>query len=35
MSGIMKSSIPYGVALGIGGLLALALEAGGYIQVTV
>ena len=35
MSGILKSSIPYGVALGIGGLLALALEAGGYIQVTV
>jgi prepilin peptidase CpaA len=35
LAGIMKSSIPYGVALGIGGLLALALEAAGYIQVTV
>jgi prepilin peptidase CpaA len=35
LAGIMKSSIPYGVALGIGGLLALALEATGYIQVTV
>jgi len=32
---ILKSSIPYGVALGIGGLLALALEATGYIQLTV
>jgi Flp pilus assembly protein protease CpaA len=35
MSGIMKTSIPYGVALGIGGLLALALELAGYVQVTV
>ncbi len=35
LSSIMKSSIPYGVALGIGGLLALALEAAGYITVTV
>jgi len=35
LSGIMKSSIPYGVALGIGGLLALVLEATGYVQVTV
>jgi prepilin peptidase CpaA len=35
LSGIMKSSIPYGVALGLGGLLALALEAAGYVQVTV
>jgi len=35
LSGIMKSSIPYGVALGVGGLLALALEAAGYIVVTV
>ena len=35
LAGIMKSSIPYGVALGIGGLLALALEAAGYVQVTV
>jgi hypothetical protein len=31
----MKSSIPYGVALGLGGLVALALEAAGYVQVTV
>jgi prepilin peptidase CpaA len=35
LAGIMKSSIPYGVALGIGGLLVLALEAAGYLQVTV
>jgi len=35
LAGIMKSSIPYGVALGIGGLLALALEAAGYVHVTV
>jgi prepilin peptidase CpaA len=35
LAGIMKSSIPYGVALGLGGLVALALEATGYIQVTV
>ena len=35
LSGILKSSIPYGVALGIGGLLALGLEAAGYIQVNV
>ena len=35
LSGIMKSSIPYGVALGVGGLLALALEAAGYVVVTV
>jgi len=35
LAGIMKSSIPYGVALGIGGLLALALEATGYVRVTV
>ena len=35
LSGILKSSIPYGVALGIGGLLALGLETAGYIQVTV
>jgi prepilin peptidase CpaA len=35
LSGIMKSSIPYGVALGVGGLIALALEAAGYVQVTV
>jgi len=35
LSTILKSSIPYGVALGLGGLLALALEAAGYVQVTV
>lgn len=35
LAGIMKSSIPYGVALGIGGLLTLALEAAGRLQVTV
>ena len=35
LAGIMKSSIPYGVALGLGGLVALALEAAGYVQVTV
>ena len=35
LSGILKSSIPYGVALGLGGLVALALEAAGYVQVTV
>jgi prepilin peptidase CpaA len=32
LSGIMKSSIPYGVALGVGGLLALALEAAGFVR---
>jgi prepilin peptidase CpaA len=35
LAGIMKTSIPYGVALGLGGLVALALEAAGYVQVTV
>lgn len=35
MSRILKSSIPYGVALGLGGLLALALESAGYIRVSV
>lgn len=35
LSGIMKSSIPYGVALAVGGLLALALEVAGVRQVTV
>jgi prepilin peptidase CpaA len=35
LAGIMKTSIPYGVALGIGGLLTLALEAAGRLQVTV
>src|SRR5206468_5915636 len=31
VSGLMKQSIPYGVALGLGGLLALALEITGVI----
>jgi prepilin peptidase CpaA len=35
LSGIMKTSIPYGVALGIGGLVALAVEVAGVAQVTV
>ncbi|HEY3217572.1 MAG TPA: A24 family peptidase [Candidatus Limnocylindria bacterium] len=35
MSALMKRSIPYGIALGLGGLLALALEAGGVIKVGV
>ncbi len=35
MSRILKSSIPYGVALGLGGLIALALESAGYIRVSV
>ena len=35
LSGLMKRSIPYGIALGLGGLLALGLEAGGYIMVGV
>jgi prepilin peptidase CpaA len=34
MSRLMKTTIPYGVALGAGGLLALALEVGGYITVS-
>jgi len=33
VSGLMKQSIPYGVALGLGGLLALALEVMGFITV--
>jgi len=33
MSTVMKSSMPYGIALALGGLLALALEAGGLITV--
>jgi prepilin peptidase CpaA len=33
VAGLMKKSIPYGIALGLGGLLALALEAGGVIKV--
>jgi prepilin peptidase CpaA len=35
LAGIMKTSIPYGVALGIGGLLALFLEAAGYPRMSV
>jgi len=35
MSRILKSSIPYGVALGLGGLIALALDSAGYIRVSV
>ncbi len=34
MSRLMKATIPYGVALGAGGILALALEATGYISVS-
>jgi len=30
---LMKSSIPYGIALGLGGLLALGLEAAGLITI--
>ena len=33
MSKVMKSSMPYGIALALGGLLALALEAAGLIGV--
>ena len=33
MARVMKSSMPYGVALGLGGLVALALEAAGLIKV--
>jgi prepilin peptidase CpaA len=32
---LMKRSIPYGIALGLGGLVALAFEAGGLISVGV
>ena len=32
---LIKSSIPYGIALGLGGLLALALEAAGLITIGV
>ena len=31
VSGLMKQSIPYGVALGLGGLLALTLEISGVV----
>jgi prepilin peptidase CpaA len=33
VAGLMKQSIPYGVALGLGGLLALALELAGFIAI--
>jgi prepilin peptidase CpaA len=33
VSRLMKSSIPYGIALGLGGLLALGLEAAGLITI--
>jgi prepilin peptidase CpaA len=33
MSKVMKSSMPYGIALALGGLVALALEAAGVIAV--
>ncbi len=33
MAGVMKTTMPYGIALGLGGLLALALEAAGSIHV--
>lgn len=34
MAGVMKTSMPYGIALGLGGLLALALEAAAVIHVS-
>ncbi len=34
MNRLLKSTIPYGVALGLGGLLALALEVTGYVTVS-
>ena len=33
MSSVMKTSMPYGIALGIGGLLTLALESASLIRV--
>ena len=33
MRAVMKSSMPYGIALGLGGLIALALEAASLIRV--
>jgi len=33
MRAVMKSSMPYGIALGLGGLVALALEAASLIKV--
>jgi prepilin peptidase CpaA len=35
VSSLMKRSIPYGIALGLGGLVALALESAGFIGVGV
>ncbi len=32
MAKVMKTSMPYGIALGLGGLVALALELGGVIR---
>ncbi len=32
MAKVMKSTMPYGIALGLGGLVALALEASGVIR---
>lgn len=34
MAKVMKSTMPYGIALGLGGLVALALEASGVIRLT-
>ena len=34
MGKVMKTSMPYGIALGLGGLLALALEAAAYVGLT-
>ena len=33
-AGVMKTSMPYGIALGLGGLLTLALEAASLIHVS-
>ena len=33
MSSVMKTSMPYGIALGLGGLLTLALDVSGAIHV--
>ncbi len=33
MAGVMKTSMPYGIALGLGGLLAVVLEAAGTISI--
>jgi prepilin peptidase CpaA len=34
MGKVMKSTMPYGIALGLGGLLALAVEASTYFRLT-